>query len=286
MPLADFVRYLNSQLPYPPSGLRSTTPFVSEAGQVHVRYSGLRLESIFCPVVDTVNGGLCGHGARLQVTDETSNRPLDPALVYTRPADDKEFIYLDRLVRTLHTLNYLTYRDRQSRQLLLLKVHPRHVASVAADHGLAFEEILRSCGLMPEQITLEFDVVNAGDIAHLVRAIGNYKSRGYSIAIGSFGHHDIPLDLLREIAPTLITLDPQLVFWTRPLGLLVDQVHRLGVGTRLMIEGPDSPLRLSDAKDNGIDLLRVRTPSPRLLHVPAPGQPTAFGPGCVPSQAA
>lgn len=58
-------------------------------------------------------------------------------------------------MRTLHALNYLT---KPSRGNLLLKVHTRHVLSVPSDHGHAFEEILKPCGLFPEQITLEIEI--------------------------------------------------------------------------------------------------------------------------------
>lgn len=113
MPLADFVRYLNAQFPDPPSVLRSPTHFVSEGGQVHALYAGLRLESAFSPMVATRDGRLFGHCARLQVLDEASRRRLDPEIAYAQPRDDQEFIVPDRLVRTLHTLNYLTYRERR-----------------------------------------------------------------------------------------------------------------------------------------------------------------------------
>lgn len=252
MPLADFVRYLNAQLPDPPSAVSSPTHFVSENGEVHALYAGLRLESVFCPIVANVDGRRRGHRARLRVIDQ-NGQPLDPEVAYAQPRDDKEFIVLDRLVRTLHTLNYLTYRERQS--LLLLKVHPRHVASVAADHGLAFEEILRSCGLMPEQITLEFDLADGHD-AHLQRAIASYQSRGYSVAIGSFGNHDVDLDLLRIVRPTIVKLDQR---WSTPaLEQLIDQLH--GLGAQVMSEVPDASALGDNLEKSGVDLLQVKTP--------------------------
>jgi len=273
MPLADFVRYLNAQLPHPPSGLHSTAPFVSEGGRVHVVYSGLRLESVFSPIVDVASGQLRGHGARLLVIDAASKRPFSAEVAYALPQDGKEFIVLDRLIRTLHTLNYLTYGDRQSRELLLLKVHPRHVASVAVDHGLAFEEILRSCGLMPGQVTLEFDILGGGDFTHLVQALANYRSRGYGIAIGRFTPDDIAFDLLREIRPAVVKVDPQIVASSAPLGRVVDQLHALGA--RVLGEGPECSARRDGT--SGVDLWQVQTPWPRLAHGSAAWPPGADG---------
>ena len=263
MPLADFVRYLNSQLPDQPSVGHSPTHFASENGRVHSLYEGLRLESAFFPIVATDDGRLRGHSARLQVSDETG-RPLGPEVAYAQPRDDKAFVVLDRLVRTLHTLNYLTYRHRQS--LLLLKVHPHHVASVAADHGVAFEEILRSCGLMPAQITLEFDVAKEFN-GHLQRAIASYRSRGYGIAIGGFERHDLDFSLLDEIRPAIVKFDPLLVGWPRPLVPLIDRLHQQGA--QVMSKGPYSLARRGYAQGSGVDLLQVQAPAHRLRHAPS-----------------
>lgn len=84
------------------------------------------------------------------------------------PSDAEEFVYLDRLVRTLPALNYLTQPVRGK---LLLRVHARHLLSVPANHGLAFEEIPRPCGLFPDQISLEIDTDQVSDPAHFSRAV-------------------------------------------------------------------------------------------------------------------
>ena len=258
MPLSDFVRYLNAQNVPPAPGTRSTTPFVSENGQVYVHFAKLRLESFYSPIIDVARGELRGHAAGLNAFGVDNRRLLEPEAVFVLPSDDSEFIYLDRLVRTLHALNYLIYAPRSSRGTLLLRVHPRHVASVAADHGLAFEEVLRACGLMPAQITLEIEVDGVEDSAHLVRAIANYKSRGYGIAVGRFGRREINFGLLDEIGPAIVKLDPLLVASTGPLSQLVDRLH--GLGARVAIEAPDTAAQREQAQGCGVDLLQVSNP--------------------------
>ena len=57
MPLSDFVRYLNAQNVPPAPGTRSTTPFVSENGQVYVHFAKLRLESFYSPIIDVARDG-------------------------------------------------------------------------------------------------------------------------------------------------------------------------------------------------------------------------------------
>ena len=273
MPLSDFVRYLNAQHPLPTSGLRPAAPFISENGRVFVHFADLRLESRFSPIVDTASGELRGHAASLHAIGLRSLQPLEPEAVFILPGDDDEFIYLDRLVRTLHALNYLTYLNHHSRGKLLLRVHPRHVASVAADHGLAFEETLRACGLLPEQITLEIEIDGVADNAHLVQAIANYKSRGYGIAVDRFGRREINFTLLQEIRPAIVKLDPLLLSSARPLQRLIDRLH--DIGTQVMIEGLDTAALRKGARDNGLDLLQTHAPLRRLLHAPA--GPPALG---------
>ena len=255
MPLTEFVRYINAQLPFPKTASRFTTPFASEAGRVFVNYANLRLESAFAPLVDTRDGLIRGHVAHLIAKRKTTQQSLDVEEVFRLPGDDEEFIFLDRLVRTLHTLNYLTYPQRHSEGLLLLKVQPRHVASVAADHGLAFEEILRACGLLPEQITLELDIEGVDDFDHLARAVANYKSRGYRIAIGRYPARGAGFPFLEAIRPAIVRLDPRALALAEPVSGVIDAVHALGA--RLLIESVNTATLRSDALENGFDLLQA-----------------------------
>jgi EAL domain-containing protein (putative c-di-GMP-specific phosphodiesterase class I) len=258
MPLSDFVRYLNAQKSPIDSGGRSTTPFVAENGQVYVHFAKLRLESFYSPIVALADGELHGHAAGLNAFGIAHHQLLEPDAVFVLPSDDAEFSYLDRLVRTLHALNYLIYPQRSLRGTLLLRVHPRHVASVSADHGLAFEEVLRTCGLMPAQITLEIEIDGVDDEAQLAGAVANYKSRGYGIAVGRFGRREIKLALLQEIRPAIVKFDPLLLSSKRQLLSLVDQLHELGA--QVMIEGRDTAVRRQKAQDSGFDLLQVSNP--------------------------
>ena len=267
MPLTDFVRYLNAQLPISAFALRSTSPFISEGGRVFVYFGDLRLDSDFSPIVDTENGTICGHAARLLATRKDNHQPLDSDAVFRLPNDDEELIFLDRLVRTLHTLNYLTYRSRREGGLLLLKVHPRHVASVASDHGMAFEEILRACGLLPKQITLELEIDSIEDTTHLVRAIANYKLRGYSIAIGRLGLAEIDFSLLQKIGPSYVKFDWRRLVSDQPIKAVIAQLHQLGV--RAILEAFNTETLRSDARENGFDLLQVHAPVRRLIHATA-----------------
>ena len=273
MPLSDLIRTLNTPsgvFPkhYARSGLDQ--PFVAADGGVFLHYANIRLESRFLPIVETATGNLHGHAAAIQAYGLSNRIQMAPESVFVLPTDDEEFVYLDRLVRTLHALNYLT---RPTRGNLLLKVHPRHVLSVPAHHGLAFEDILRPCGLFPEQVTLEINTDRIDDTEHLLRAVASYRSRGYGVAISHFGHSRLDFGLLRELQPDLVKLDQLLLASSRPLGRIIDCLHRLPA--KVMIEGNDSRVLRKVASATEIDLVQAHAPLRRLLHaVPTPGNPS------------
>ena len=267
MPLTDLIRTLN--IPhasiaqrYARNGLDQ--PFVAADGRVFLHYANIRLESQFLPIVETSSGRAYGHSASIQAFGLSNKQPLTPETVFVLPTDDAEFVYLDRLVRTLHALNYLTKPIRGN---LLLKVHPRHVHSVPANHGLAFEEILRPCGLFPEQITLEIDTDRVENTEHLSRAVASYRSRGYTIAISHFGRSQLDFGLLRELRPDIVKLDRQLLSSARPLERIIDHLHDLPC--QVMVEGIDTSAMRKGAAASQIDLLQAHAPLRRLLHVPA-----------------
>ena len=266
MPLTDLIRTLNIPNPTVPkryvhNGLDQ--PFVATDGRVFLHYANIRIESQFLPIVETTSGRVHGHSASIQAFGLSNNQPLMPDAIFVLPTDNVEFIYLDRLLRTLHALNYLTNPIRGN---LLLKVHPRHVQSVSADHGLAFEEILRPCGLFPEQITLEIDADRIEDTQHLIRAVANYRSRGYGIAISHFGRSKLDFSLLRELCPDIVKLDQFLLSSSRPLKRIIDNLHALP--SRVMVEGIQTSAIRQGAKATQIDLLQAHAPLRRLLQVP------------------
>ena len=264
MPLSDFIRTLNAPsgaFPrhYSRSGLDQ--PFASIDGRVFLHYANIRLESHFLPIIETHTGKQHGHAASFQAFGLSNRLPLLPEAVFVLPSDDGEFIYLDRLVRTLHALNYLT---RPTRGNLLLKVHPRHVLCVPSDHGLAFEEILRPCGLFPEQITLEIIVDGIADTGHLISAVSNYRSRGYGIAASHFGRTSLDFGLLRELRPDIVKLDPLLLDSPRPLNRILDNLR--AIPSQIMVEGRDIQSSRKSGIYSEVDLLQLHTPVRRLLH--------------------
>lgn len=261
MPLSDLVRNLNNHHAKTAPDFASKTPFVATEGRVFANFAGIRLESNFIPVVETATGQSHGHAGTLRAFSLASGLPLLPESVFVLPTDDAEFVYLDRLVRTLHALNYLIHRKPGN---LLLPVHSRHIASVASDHGLAFEEILRPCGLVPDPITLEIEIDGLEDTAHLKRAIRSYQARGYGIALSRFGRGHPDIGLLRELNPDIVKFDRQLLASSLPLERLIEAVHQLGA--RVLVEGIDTVALRRGAAAQYIDLIQAQPPLRRLIH--------------------
>ena len=258
MPLTDLVQHLNHQHNSLPAG-RFTARFRSSGdGQVFVHFANLALESVFLPIIDTASPRIYGHAATLRVYGLTTGNPVSADAVFVLPTDDQEFVYVDRLVRTLHALSYLA---RPLRGTLLLKVNRRHVMSVPTDHGLAFEEILRSCGLTPQQITLELDADGLEDVDHFTRAVAAYRQRGYGIALSGFGRSSIDLSLVRALQPDVVKFDLLLLVSTRPLEGLIEEIH--DVGAKVAIEGPNDVQWQPFAGKTRADLFQPRQPVER-----------------------
>jgi EAL domain-containing protein (putative c-di-GMP-specific phosphodiesterase class I) len=243
-------------------------------GKVLARFAHLQLASSFLPIVESASGQPHGHAADLQVFDPTGKGLLTPDAVFSLPEDDREAIYLDRLIRTLHALNYLIHPVRGN---LLLRVHPRHVLGVPSDHGLVFEETLRSCGLIPKQITLELEIDGIDAEAHLKLAVSHYKARGYHIAIHRFGRLRLNFALLEVLRPEIVRLDSRLLENPDTLSEIANRLQSLDAKT--LIEGMDARALRQGARASSIDLLQTHT-SP--FHAYAGGKP-AFNPSVITS---
>ena len=233
MPFTDLVHYLNAGRTAKPAG---PTTFSTAQGRVLAHFANLQLSSQFLPIVDTTTGRIYGHAAHLQAVSLRHGTPLDPHSVFVLPYDDEEFIYLDRLVRTLHALNYLHHPERSN---LLLKVHPRHVLNVPTNHGQVFAALLRTCGLSPQQVTLELEVGGLSSGDPVQRAITNYQAQGYHLAIHRFGRGDPNDALLEQLRPDIVRLDASQLQSPQRLRDIARKTR--AIGARLLLEDGATP---------------------------------------------
>lgn len=234
MPLTDLIRYFNAA----DGAGRSTLYPVGE--RVSAWHDGLRLGSLFQPIVDLRQQRIVGHQAWLSAELE-DGRPVSVEQAYARQQAPEKVIHFDRLNRTLHALNFLAQR-RHAGGYLQLAVHPRHLKAVPSQHGLVYEAILKRCGLGPEDIVLTIDAGEFSENPQLGDALINYRQRGYRLALDALGAEPAS-EALHALRPDIVLL---------PLntdGLLLDSVRRLDIAVQLC--GIETGLDLAQANAAG-----------------------------------
>jgi len=175
MPLTDLVRYFNL------ADAAGESTLYLEGERAAAWHMGLRLGSLFQPIVDLQRERVVGHRASLSARRE-DGMPVSCEAAYALCETAEAVIHFDRLCRTLHALNLLAQR-RHVGGYLQLAVHPRHLRAVQNQHGLVYEAILKRCGLGPTDIVLEIDTGQGSLDARLGEAVNSYRQRGYRLAL-------------------------------------------------------------------------------------------------------
>jgi EAL domain-containing protein (putative c-di-GMP-specific phosphodiesterase class I) len=233
-------------------------------------FAKLNIDSVFQPIADSRSGRLIGHEALLRARS-IDGREVAPEALFVLPSDAEEVVFLDRLCRTVHALNFLLQAQATGGDLFL-NVHTRHLQHVVTDHGLVFEEILKRCGLGPEQVV--FEVRERGDDdTHLSDAIANYRRRGYRIAIDHFGQTHSDVKRLQALAPDIVKLDATLIAAAADsphergkLHEIIDTARQLGAVT--IAEGIETATHLEIALQAGVDRVQgflIARPLPACL---------------------
>lgn len=197
MALTELIRYFNS------TDAAGDSTLYGEGEGAAAWHDGLRLRSLFQPIVDLDSGQVVGHQAFLAAcADDGCAITAEEAYAACRTAES--VVHFDRLCRTLHALNFLAQR-RHAGGYLQLSVHPRHLLAVPARHGLVFEAVLKRCGLAPDDIVLELASGPLLDDQRLADAVNNYRTRGYRIALtGDGGHPELfVVDIIKQALDAL-----------------------------------------------------------------------------------
>ncbi len=203
MPLTELMNYFNDQLQAQARTKSLPKTGFYKADNVYwARFGSLILGSDFHPLSSFGNDQIFGYEAELIVRAATGNR-LNIDSIFNSLDSNEQIVHLDRLVRTLHSLNYLQQFDGQE-YLLSLQVQPRHIVSVSDDHGKAFEVILSDCGLKPERVLLHTRLLDQATLKHFKKALESYKNRGYKIGIHIAQSRELTLLASLEITPDVI----------------------------------------------------------------------------------
>lgn len=218
MPLTELIRYFNVA---DTAGESTLYPDGQRAAAWH---RGLRLGSLFQPIVDLRQERVVGHQAVL-LARRDDGTTVSATEAYAACSTPESVVHFDRLCRTLHALNFLA-QQQYAGGYLQLSVHPRHLLAVQNQHGLVYEAILKRCGLAPEDIVLQIDIPASCAQTRLADALASYRQRGYRLALsGSLAAHAIDdwLDLEPDILQLPVGAPSQLVEAAHHAGILIER---------------------------------------------------------------
>ena len=222
-------------------------------------FAGLELHSHYQPVLDARDLQPFAHEALLRPRKPGAGAFSSPFEALNSATTAQAAIYLDRLCRVVHALNFV--RQQPGSQHLFLNVSPQHVQSVSHSHGEAFEALLQLCGLHPQQVVLEILESGVDDLALLQTAVQGWRQRGFQIAIDDFGCQHSNFDRLWQMTPDIVKLDRQLVQQAAQnaraaliLPKLIDMIHDLGA--RVVCEGVETAEQHQLCVDADADFLQ------------------------------
>jgi EAL domain-containing protein (putative c-di-GMP-specific phosphodiesterase class I) len=224
-----------------------------EDDRVVAYFASNRLASVFQPVVAARARQVIGHAAFIRCEPDNKNI-LSPWDIFSLATEDSLLVKLDRLCRTVHSLNYFTVAAGGGD--LFVSVQPRLLESVKDDHGDAFAKVLDLIGIPTSRVVIEIPAEVNRNWKLLGRVISNYRSRGYRIAANHTGAGDNWMEELGSLYPDMVRLEASSLMSRYGTRALVDSIHRLGASV-LVHEIETAEHRVA-ALEGGADLLQGR----------------------------
>ncbi|ANH71982.1 EAL domain protein [Ralstonia insidiosa] len=198
------------------------------SGRVQGQFFHSSLTSLFEPVWQLAADGtlaLAGHEALMRTWTRDGDLGLNPWKLFSLASDDSTLVELDRLCRLVHTLNYFARTDARR---LVVNVHGRLLAAVAADHGKAFHRAVVALGLSPEQFVIQVPSTANDDLGLLLFVVDNYRRNGFAVAVQASDPAEAGA-LLVHAKPAYLKLDARRDWVTRHVVSLADSARELGV---------------------------------------------------------
>lgn len=196
--LEAFVEAFNASLPHHQSLERSPH------GRVDAKWFRCLLTSVFQPIVDAKTSRIIGHEALVRCRG-AGDVSLSPWGIFSLAGTPGDLVALDRLCRTLHTLNYLSQvRDGLS---LFVNVQIGLLKAVQRGFGKDFEERLACVGIRPGSVVIELPPEAVARRTLLTQAIRDYQSRGYRVALAYPQGGERWLQGLRGVRADIVKID-------------------------------------------------------------------------------
>jgi EAL domain-containing protein (putative c-di-GMP-specific phosphodiesterase class I) len=232
--------------------------FDSDSG-FFAQHDGITLRSVFQPIFSATKSIPVGHEALLRATD-SSGQSIAPEKVFERAVNLGDTIFLDRISRMLHVVNFA--RQNRGGTKLYLNMDGRNLMTVnSGQHGRFFGPLLDMCGLPSETLVLEILESRISDHDRLVEAVAAYTHQGFKIAIDDFGARDSNFDRLWMLSPHIVKMDRSLIVKAvddtrvrRILPKLVEIVHDLEAA--VIFEGIETEAQQAIASDSGADMVQ------------------------------
>lgn len=221
---------------------------------VEAQVGNIRLQSAFQPIVRANSQQEQGWEGLVRpfLPDGTA---LPPPVFFDYFAVGQEMARIDRICRCLHLANFVLANGNGH---LFLNLHPRHLLSVEGTFGAAFSEVAALAGIPTERIVLEVLEHCTDDEKRLARAILEFKSHGFLIALDDFGQNSDThtVDRLFQLKPHIVKFDQSLLHINNPIVLprLVRAVRELGALS--VMEGIETADEASRAYLAGANLLQ------------------------------
>ena len=242
-----------------PTGQQPHAALYKQQDAIVGHFAGLELHSHYQPLFHAHNLQPFAYEALLRPRRPGQTGFQAPFEAFSNATTAQAAIYLDRLCRVVHAMNFV--RQQPGGHHLFLNVSAQHLQSVSHSHGAAFEGLLRLSGLSPQQVVLEILEANVDDLTLLQTAVQGWRQRGFQIAIDDFGCQHSNFDRLWQMTPDIVKLDRQLIHQAQHnsraaiiLPKLIDMIHDLGA--RVVCEGVETTAQHELCMDAGADFLQ------------------------------
>jgi EAL domain-containing protein (putative c-di-GMP-specific phosphodiesterase class I) len=176
-------------------------------GRPYVLWKGVRIESVFQPIYGLPQKRAVGFEALVRGRSPDGT-VIMPGQLYKMARTEEEAVYLDRLVRAVHILNFQPYKDLPV--WLFLNISP-DVASRGRKYGTYFGSLLRQTAIPEHQVVVEIVESGIPDTERLEEAVGYYRGIGCLIAVDDFGAGLSNFDRIWTLKPEFVKLDRLMV---------------------------------------------------------------------------
>lgn len=228
-----------------------------EGGYAVAPFRGLRLASAFQPILSLAHHRTVGHEALLRAHSATG-ASVSPLTVFAEAKAGADAVYLDRLVRTLHTHNYT--RAGVGEGWLFLNISSEVVVA-GPTFGAFFGEMLAGAGLHPNRIVVEILEGAIESRQRLEEAVEYYRGLGCLVAIDDFGAGHSNFDRVWALKPAIVKLDRSMIVRAREdvrarrmLPNIVSLLHE--AACLVLMEGVETREEALIAIDSDVDLVQ------------------------------